>query len=504
MVADSALARRVPPVETAEQLRNPLGLMEAASARARDNANWWADLTGAEQRALIDTYPHHIGNAEGIPAAARHEANSRSLDQDRRELQDRRGRGERLTRDQRKQLARLDRISEQLAEASDLAQQAGVGGPLLLAFDPLSFGGDGRAVVSFGADPYSAESVSWHVPGLKMNIDQLGPCMGDAFKHLQSTLQENPTLKATSIAWIGYDTPSGVLGAAGNDAAREGAAILYSDIRAFNTARDTWAGDGSHFSGNHIFAHSYGSTTASYAGRDGRLANDIRTVTLIGSPGAGPVQRAAEFGDTVDVYVASSSRDPIAGLGARVFGAAGRIFGVNLGIDPAMDSFGAQRITAEFSAGMDRRRTWGTHLAYYKFVDRTASPPVRTESLANFGRIAAGHPDRVDLESHRTIEDRHLRRPHVRTVEPAAGRPLRLDGDTEQSGDRRTRRPWNPRWRAEPTAGDPTHVDDDAPTPDESPADPTDEVAAPTQLIPKSPSRSQMCCWKRGESLLTT
>ena len=43
-----------------------------------------------------------------------------------------------------------------------------------------------------------------------------------------------------------------------------------------------------------------------------------------------------------------------------------------------MDSFGAQRITAEFSAGMDRRRNWGTHLAYYKFVDRAADPPVRS------------------------------------------------------------------------------------------------------------------------------
>ena len=125
MVADSALARRVPPVETAEQLRNPLGLMEAASERARDNANWWAGLTGAEQRALIDTYPHHIGNAEGIPATARHDANSRSLEQDRKELQARRGRGERLTRDQRKQLARLDRISEQLCEAADWRSRPG-------------------------------------------------------------------------------------------------------------------------------------------------------------------------------------------------------------------------------------------------------------------------------------------------------------------------------------------------------------------------------------------
>ena len=73
----------------------------------------------------------------------------------------------------------------------------------------------------------------------------------------------------------------------------------------------------------------------------------------------------------------------------------------------------------------------------------------------------------------------------MRTVEPAAGRPLRLDGDTDQSGDRRTRRLWNPRWRTQPTDVDPSPVDDDAPTPDESPAVQTDEVAAPTQLDPE-------------------
>ncbi|WP_167335022.1 MULTISPECIES: alpha/beta hydrolase [Mycolicibacterium] len=458
--AETALGRRVPPLDHdhVDELRNPLGSMEAADARARSNATWWAGLGGDEQRALIDTYPRHIGNAEGIPADARHAANKRALDQSRRQLQSFREDGHRLSRSQRKLLARLDRIDQALSRSDDLAQQANVGGPRLLAFDPTAFGGGGRAVVSFGADPYEAQSVSWHIPGQGMTIDQIGYCMGDALNHLRSTTQENPELSAASIAWIGYDTPSGLSSwrAAGHSLARQGGANLYSDIRAFNAARDTWAGDDSHFSDNHVFAHSYGSTTASYAGRDGRLANGVRTISLVGSPGAGPVRTASEFGLGDNVYVASSSRDPFTALGGRAPGSSGRIFGIGLGVDPAMETFGGQRVTAEFSSDMDRRQSRGTHNSYYRFANRETDPPVRSESLANFGRIAAGHADRVDTEQYRTTDEQPRRffGTRERTVEPAAGRPLRLDGEASTRGDRETRRWWNPRWATEGQATD--------------------------------------------------
>ncbi|MGW4100781.1 WXG100-like domain-containing protein, partial [Mycobacterium sp. NPDC004974] len=451
-IADDALAKRVPPVDVGD-LRNPLGLMESADARARANATWWAGLSGPEQRALIDVHPQQIGNAEGIPPAARHEANTQLLEAQRRQLEGWRDSGHRLSRSQSKMLARLVRIQSSIADAQTRARQAGVDGPMLLALDVSEFGGHGRAIVSFGADPYLADSVSWHVPGQGMTIDRIGACMGDALNHLQSIRLEDPTVSAASIAWLGYDTPSGWSSwrAAGQRLAREGGAILYSDIRAFNAARDTLAGDGSHFTGNHVFAHSYGTTAASYAGRDGRLANDIRTVTLAGSPGTGPVRQASAFGIGDNVFVATSSRDPFTALGGRTPGSSGRIFGFGLGADPSMRTFGAQRITAEFSSDMDRMVSRGTHNSYYRFADRTGATPVRSESLANFGRIAAGHADRVDTEQHRTVDTQPRRFIGTRegTVEPAAGRPLRLDGDTNTSGDRTTRRPWNPRWMAE-------------------------------------------------------
>ncbi|WP_445277893.1 alpha/beta hydrolase, partial [Streptomyces sp. DSM 41033] len=155
-----------------------------------------------------------------------------------------------------KTLARLERIQSSLAQAQTQARAAGIDGPLLLAFDASAFGGHGRAVVSFGADPYQADSVSWHVPGQGVTIDRIGVTMGDALNHLQTVQQEKSTRTAAAIAWLGYDTPSGWnrWRAAGHQLAREGGAILYSDIRAFNAARDTLAADGGHFNENHVYA----------------------------------------------------------------------------------------------------------------------------------------------------------------------------------------------------------------------------------------------------------
>lgn len=456
LVADSALQRRGLDPDRAAEVRNPLGLMQAAAERARDNAAWWDSLTGAEQRALIETYPEHIGNSEGIPATARHAANMLTLGRDRTQLQTWRDRGLRLTSLQRKELARLNRITEALARARAAAQHAEVCGPLLLALDTTAFNGNGRVLVSFGTDqqkpdPYQADSVSWHVPGEGITIDQVGACMADALNHLQSTRAENSALNAASIAWIGYDAPSGRRSwrAAGRKLARAGGAILYSDIRAFNTARDARAGDGSTFAGNHIFAHSYGSTATSYAGRNGRLAGSVSTITLVGSPGAGPLRSADDFqiGER-NVYVASSARDPFTALGGRTPGSTGRFFGRGLGVDPAMESFNAQRVSAQFDAAMDRFSSRGTHNSYYRFVDTGTDTVVRTESLANFGRIAAGRPDLVQREAHRRVHRRRWFRPFASTVEPAASRPLHLDGDAglQHSRDRLRRKPWTPRW----------------------------------------------------------
>ncbi|WP_443901106.1 alpha/beta hydrolase [Mycobacteroides salmoniphilum] len=304
-------------------------------------------------------------------------------------------------------------------------------------------------VVSVGENPFRADAVSWHVPGYSTTIDKIGGNLENARAHLESVWKEGGT-KVSSIAWIGYDAPQGLFrglwDVAHTKLASSGGDILHGDITAFNAARDVIAGDGSHFATNDIFAHSYGTTTSSFAGEGARLGNEVRSVTLAGSPGAGPIGKAADFGVGDKVFVASSSRDPVTMLGGRTADSAGRFFGKGLGFDPAMEGFGGQRVTAEFPQHMDhlsgKHGTVSTHTAYYKFDPILG---VRTESLANFGRIGAGHFDQVHHEAPRTVDDRPGWQPGWRTDEPAAGRPLQLDHDADghYSTDRRI---WDPRW----------------------------------------------------------
>jgi alpha/beta hydrolase family protein len=451
-VAGEALSQRVPPVRP-NGLVGPLGDAQARVRRALANAAWWAALNVEQRRALIQTHPDQIGNAEGIPALARHEANFRMAQRYssiQNELLRGHGNNVRLSRAGLRCVQRMHGLEMALQQAADTARQAGVSGPYLLAFDPTAFNLDGRAIVSFGADPYQASSVSWHIPGLKTTIDKLDVVMARALNHLGSTLREDPTLSAASIAYIGYDAPNGAESwrVLGRGMARAGGEILYSDIRAFNAARDAWAADGSHFRGNHLFGHSYGSTTVGYAGLGGRLGPQVQTITLIASPGLGPIRHASEFGIGDNVFVASSSRDTVIAFGGATPDSNGRIFGHGLGIDPAMDCFGAQRVTAEFPIELDRP-DWhdlyagsaGTHNLYWAYVKTGAAVPVRSESLANFGRIAAGLGHRVDLDEHRTlVVERRGRR--ARTLDPVMGRPLRLvdDPDAQHCADHATGR----------------------------------------------------------------
>ncbi|OBF86269.1 hypothetical protein A5791_20780 [Mycobacterium sp. 852002-51163_SCH5372311] len=440
-MANGALWKRIPPVSP-DEVRHHLADKRFGEQRARDNVAWWRELSGEEQRALIDAYPYEIGNAEGVPAWARNEANQHQLTQRLDELQSRTDAGERLTRGERKELRRYADLQRALDNAK--AEAAHLGGEVhILAFDPKVFHGDGRMVVSVGHDPHRADSVSWHVPGVTTTIDKLGGNLGNALNHLKSVAMENPDGKTASIAWIGYDAPSGkgIFRMAFHGLASEGGAILHSDIAAFNAGIDGTAAHGEHFSNNHIFGHSYGSTTTSYAGRNGQLAGHVHSITLAGSPGAALQRHASDFGIGEHVFVASSSRDIVTALGARSPGSLGRFFGVGLGVDPAMAPFGAHRVNAEFPRHMDLLNTFGTHTAYYEFDPVLG---VRTESLANFGRIAAGHFDDVHIDAPRT--ERPWWQPGLRTDEPAQGRPLRLDETNGQYSVER--RIWDARWHS--------------------------------------------------------
>ncbi|MET0898398.1 MAG: alpha/beta hydrolase [Mycobacterium sp.] len=416
-----ALRKRVSPTDTpfvgpdrlvdANLIRPPRGDAARSTATARLNARWWQALSQGERRAMITAYPEQVGSAEGLPPRVRDEAN-------RQALADARAREGANPSRLPAFITRLDAVHSALRQAGHRSQASDGGRPMVLSFEPEAYSRDGRILVAVGGDPYRASSVSWIVPGMTTTMASLRDLLDDAMNLVDSARAEGAP-DPVVIVWIGYDAPSGwrSVRVTGRALAEAGGEVLHADIRAFNAGRDPNAPEGSRFSNNHVFAHSYGSTTTSFAGRDGRLAGQVRTITLLGSPGAGPQRTAADFGIGTNVFVASSSRDPVTALGRTPDPNAM----IGQGIDPALQQFGARRLASEFPRSMDEMSTVMTHTSYYRYVDTMGS---RSQSLTNFGRIVAGRHDGLDGDDHR-VTGRPLLgigRTHEPAIEPSAGR----------------------------------------------------------------------------------
>ncbi|MFF2552668.1 alpha/beta hydrolase [Nocardia sp. NPDC058058] len=386
-----------------------------AHQKARENHDWWQKLTPDEQSAMTRLHPHEIGNADGVPPHVRDQANRLSIARDLAELRERNPRVDKWTSrfsdpEGRQQFQNLQSTIHNLEHAETLADTfanrdrtdpsdpSGYRPPVhVLSYDSTAFNGEGRAVVAIG-DVDHASTVSFHIPGITTTVRSLEVNLNNAFNHFWATSDNvhDPSMVA-SIAWIGYDAPSGsrIGREMTNPAlAQRGGQLLARDVAAFNQTRKINAGlpGGSPPPDVHLFGHSYGSTTTSYAGSGGRLTGEVSTITLLGSPGAGPVVHAAEFGiGAENVFVASSSRDPVTWIGSSTPGEIARAapgLSMGLGMDPSVEAFGARRVIAQFPGGVKTFSDIGTHTGYYRFHDDAHSIP--SESLYNFAKIAAG------------------------------------------------------------------------------------------------------------------
>ncbi|OHV04665.1 hypothetical protein BKN37_08830 [Mycobacterium talmoniae] len=312
-------------------------------------------------------------------------------------------------------------------------------------YDPLAFGGDGRVVMAIG-DLSGADQVAVYTPGITSNIRSFDGIVNAAENlHMRAGLKGTDTRRAT-FAWLGYDAPSGrgIFGQTIHPTfAEAGGHRLAHDVAALH------ASFGTHPPEIKLFGHSYGSTTTAYAGAGGRLGGYVHSITLMGSPGAGPVAHASEFHVDDRVYVASSSGDMVTKVGSSQlaghpllgrfgFGrepGAAQIFGrFGLGRDPASPDFGGVRIRAEYAAH-ELTKGLGSHTNMFaseaigpdgKPVLLRDDPHVRvTESLDNLSHIFAGDIDKLTLElgrhdpDHRFVGDPARARP----AEPATGYP---------------------------------------------------------------------------------
>ena len=266
------------------------------------NAAWWSSLSEKQRQHLIDHCPDEIRHLDGLPAAARDQANRHALkgwvdangDEHKGALEYARGKLKEA-RDKSASEEEIEQLKEKVSDLEAIDRQInnddrarkGLAPAYLLDFDYDEKYHRTTAIVSSG-NPDTASYVSTLVPGIGTHVGS----------DLKKYMDDNENLKAqtahtgvdpsrvATISYLGYVAPEGPGGKI-----YQAADIGYADRAAPHLARFE---EGLRASGNangHSFmntviGHSYGSTTAGKAMTqvaEGTVDNFI----MCGSPGGG-------------------------------------------------------------------------------------------------------------------------------------------------------------------------------------------------------------------------
>ncbi|ADD42355.1 alpha/beta hydrolase [Stackebrandtia nassauensis] len=354
--ADDKASAAVGEIDPASKKDIPNGKGDSAE----DVKKWWDSLSKAEQDAYIKKFPKEIGNLDGIPAEARHEANMDSL------RQDAKGGDNKFAK------MLLDRIED----SRDGAKGDEI---YLLGYEPGK-GSDGKAIAAIG-NPDTADHTAVNVPGTGTDLGNVagGGLLANAADLRDQAMQEGNG-SVSSIVWMGYDAPQGYVEAYDEGRALNGAGDLRDFTRGLDATNQ--GGDGH----TTVIGHSYGSTVAGSADSRGMKVDDL---VAVGSPGIGfepdskvdpplpgpggylnsdrpSIENVDELNtDPNHVWAGASAGDPISYMSIH-------------GANPAESDFGGERFATDGAGG---------HSEYYK---------EGTESLRNLGRIVAGEYDEVE------------------------------------------------------------------------------------------------------------
>ncbi|MEV6691614.1 alpha/beta hydrolase [Micromonospora sp. NPDC051196] len=262
---------------------------------------WWAGLSPAQQRWLVGHEPELIGRLDGVPAAARDQANRLLLAVRRAALLERWGQllG-RLPRGPA-ELAGLRTVDAALAGLDALTSRLASPEPPRAYLLGLEVGGEGRTVVALG-NPDRAAGILTHVPGTTAGLHDATDDLGRAARVLSRCADLAPGQETSAVLWLDYDAPDFLHEAAWDRQAHAAGEALHrfqEGLRATHDgppARQT------------VLGHSYGSLVVGGAARDHGLAADA--LVFVGSPGVG-VGHAAELGVPAGQVWASTAPDDV-------------------------------------------------------------------------------------------------------------------------------------------------------------------------------------------------
>lgn len=421
---DPATIQAVDAVESIPKAQDTVAL-PPPHASPDEVHRWWASRTPDQRQRLIAEESDQIGNLNGVPVSARSDANVLVMNQDLDRVRDIASHygvsADDVIHDPTEYgLTPTDITRYQNADQTKQGLDHDIGNdPLhpnpvyLFAYDPLAFGGKGRAAIAIG-NPDLAKNTAVIVPGTSSSVEGgwLHDGHNDALNLHSQANAADPDNPTAVIAWMGYDAPNNFEDPriATPALARTGGATLAADV---NSLWATHLGAGQHVT---VIGHSYGSTTVADAFAGSHMhANDA---VLIGCPGTDLATSARSFGvDGGHVYVGDASSDPVGVLGLlhglenSLFGddLGGQLAGTDpgLGLDPAAHEFGATRFRAEVHGFPDLN--FSAHSHYYD---------PGSEALHSMADIASGNGDALGTDG-MLAQPRH--RPEVTIKVPGLG-----------------------------------------------------------------------------------
>ncbi|QBS43583.1 alpha/beta hydrolase [Nocardia sp. CS682] len=271
----------------------------------QQNKEYWDAMDERQRREVIAQHPEWIGNRDGIPSAARHEANVNRIDDERTRLTRERDVLQEQLKDapdgsrypnapdpyagDKQKLAQVEAKLKDLDTVESLLKDHPLDpanpdkGARLLLLDMQS-GDKAMAAIAVG-DPDNADHVSVAVPGVSTTVQSLDGMTREAEAvqreaEKQLRLAGRPDERVASIAWLGYEPPPDLgLDAVSSERAKDGAPKLANFFDGLDVA--------SNKPDPHITAlgHSYGSYTTALALQEHGRTQPVDDVVFYGSPG---------------------------------------------------------------------------------------------------------------------------------------------------------------------------------------------------------------------------